>query len=1030
MGIFDDVKDALGENPLHWFNEFGIQWGKKKGRTDGRIRANGVVCHKCGDTDGSASVIVEKGKNIGLMNCFACGAKTEIFEWVAHYNGLNEDATGVCKWMAKRMNIPLKAVTAKSLGRKPHKATPDIVVASQDYLINSGQASQVRAWLERCKLPLDQMLSLGIGATENNKLIYFMHDERTGKLRPGYRVVPFKAGQKQKAFWHGHLGEKRTPNGFWPANDVPNDGKPAHIIITEGESDAASLRLRVDLPPDTYVFAWTGGAVARPDSRLIPESWHNKNFTIIWDVDQFQHPDIKKCLGPHKTRIEAQLDPERSSLKAWADLLEQHNGRVKIGAVPVNPVQHPTGDLRDWIDEGGKSLDEIPTFTPNEIWGERIDDAQEVRFEDIPSLKDGTSVVLKGQVRNIDMETTTVPTTTVIECNMHDPEFASMCSRCGAPDMFPERVIDWGKNQRMLFQAWSSKNPTRALHDAIHKPSGCNSCTFSHRGVKAETFWSMMDQDDSSKSINVVGGQPAISGRMEVKGRVYTTRDLKSKGVYASSVREIDATDIVLDPLDISLLETQTPTGEADQDGIQKYLDGRLLDISANITKIYNRPEIHLCVDLVMHSALWLRIEGERVRGWLDACMFGDTRMGKTVTVERYMKAIELGAVINPMSTVSRAGLLVSSRDGKLTPGVWPKRHGTAIAVDEWHTYSQGKYAESWLIRELQSARDSGMIYSQKDSGDFKLKAAVRLITMANWAPERQAYHLPVHHLRELYMNIPQFISRLDFGWPVMAAGEKSFSEYTTPQLWHKDLLRVSVLRAWSMSEDDIEIDEDALKAARNVMSRWDTFDTEQIPLYTGHDKAYSVLRIATAMANICFSHPLGEPMRCRVRLAHVQWAIAWLERTWREMGYDDHSDAARRAQEVHEVHKVCFYILEKADDHYKGQVLLGDMAKRQPIEELLGLFEWDHPQQGRNFLAILRRHRVFTVDKNEVTPTEGGKLLIKRLHELATHNEKAYDQYVEQINLWFSKMRDAQTKPRDLTQDVDYNHVLYQEFS
>ena len=81
-------------------------------------------------------------------------------------------------------------------------------------------------------------------------------------------------------------------------------------------------------------------------------------------------------------------------------------------------------------------------------------------------------------------------------------------------------------------------------------------------------------------------------------------------------------------------------------------------DLEANVTRIYQRRDLLTAVDLVYHSVLQFKFQGVLVKkGWLECLVIGDTRCGKSETLERIAEHYMAGEVVTG-ENVSFAGLV------------------------------------------------------------------------------------------------------------------------------------------------------------------------------------------------------------------------------------------------------------------------------------------------------------------------------------------------------------------------------------
>lgn len=1035
MSVFREIKERFAAEPKTWTTALGLTFGKKAHGSQKGKWLHGVVCPFCGDTDGSASIVAEEATNTGFLHCHACGAEKELFDWTLTTLKIlpgHKPAYSAAKVIAGMMGVTIEPTTI-NLNRRPLFMTDAVAAAAKDRLIKDfAHSGMIHAWCQKRGWDVEKFADLGFGACGNNELLIVCYDEQSGNIRKRYRRYDINT---KSALWSSGVNktkgliepQRAAVPGMWPRNNVP-DGDGHTIYLTEGEWDtvAAILSSSVTTDPQSHAYAWQGGANSTPSGSQLPSSWSGKKVIICWDNDQFQGPDQSKLRGPYIANLRKQLDPDTSRLKRLADRLMQHGCHVRVAAIPLDPIDHPKGDLRDWLDKGNKDLNQLPTWEPHEVWDQPQEVTEIEGLQHIATLPQGTPVHFRAQMQEFDRERQVLPTKTVVECRYGDPEFASLCSKCGIPCDFPDFQIEWSKARRHLFQAYSSSSPDDTMLKILGKPAGCNSCRLNHTEERDGFFWTAMDEEDSTKTTLVVGGSPSISGNMDVTGVVYTTRSGGRRGVLATNVKEVDATEFQLDEVTARELELGTPSSKAPIEEIEKFLTNRYLDIGSNITKIYNRDVFHLITELVFHSPLWIAPFGERVRGFLDVCLFGDTRLGKTKVVERYINAVGLGSLRTPMSTISRAGLLVSNRDGKMRPGIWPKHHGRMLSLDEFHNMSQNPMLRQIII-ELQSARDAGTITSGKDAGDFTLPGAVRFLAIANWWKNRDVYTRPIDHLARLYLDQPQVISRLDFAF----AAIKNELPPPTPteafQDWTPETLRANIRRCWAMTEDSVVFEPDAIKLAQRACDEWDErYDAVAVPLYTGMDKVISLLRVAASMANICFSHP-NDVSRCLVQPVHVLWARKWMESTWRNLGYDTHSDRRMDAQRVREEFLACHRLYELMPTSLDAMASLPMMMNGQTQESLAGLFEWDDFTQSRNFLSMLRRHQIFELgDDNMFYPTTGGRKLMQRLLDCARDDKPRYEWHRSQTATWFSNRNDPRVQtPKALSDDLQWREFL-----
>lgn len=399
------------------------------------------------------------------------------------------------------------------------------------------------------------------------------------------------------------------------------------------------------------------------------------------------------------------------------------------------------------------------------------------------------------------------------------------------------------------------------------------------------------DVDEASeRSLTIISKDtPPLSGEIEIVGHVHHANQRVM--VMADQIRQLDRAEVDIGP-HLNDLVQMCPYQSDKPEVIQEYLDRRCADLACHVTKIYGRPALHLAHDLLAHSALWLTVDGIRLRGWLDIAVAGDTRTGKSMTFQRLMEHHRLGMWQNCGENISRPGLTMGGdrQDGtyKLKPGLFPRSHKKMLILDEFHDV-----VKEGVIKCLQGARDDGRVFATKIYGSRMMPAAVRFGTIANWPYDREKFRFLCEHFQSIY-NTPECLSRTDFC--LVVADEPSESGLVdVDHFWTDIHVRALILRAWAMDETMVHIDPQAVKYAKQKCQEWTGYYSPSIPLFTPEEKHLSILRMAAAASNMTFCHPEGEAYHARVNIGHVVWAAEFLAKTWAWSEYESYSIVAER---------------------------------------------------------------------------------------------------------------------------------------
>jgi hypothetical protein len=889
---FSKVKTAISAQADAILAEYGVKHHKEGAKLKGDW-TTGFLCPFCGDKSGSASFTHEL-----FMRCHQCGYKGDVFDWLSKHIG--KKPWDVCKALADRLNVtlPKGQRQAKSTRAMPVRMTEEILAAAIADLWDHKDAAPARELLAERKLDDSVTLThLEVGWIRG-WIVFASRDER-GVLHDRYRGWN-PANPKLKWLWHG---QGSGGPGIWPCR---HPEKGAKIWMAEGESDVLSALCRLRMHENGWhVVTWTAGATSSPQPKDIPRWMHGREVHVAYDNDVFQGPvyqDYYVETKPGKDANHARMALQqrlRNLLEKVCPTLTSLKCNVVVRQCPVKPTEKFGGDLRDWIDSGGRDLSDWPAFRFEDLpsYGRIILDLPFAEVFDNPHKLVRTRV----QVEAIARDDVTMSDSWEMLCEMGQHP---ACAACPGARLFPDRMIDGTDFQRELAVGLEQQNVTEMIvKNVIQKPRGCPRVEVVPLSVTNGHEWRGCQpgkvESAQQRSLHVFSDEPpSLSGEMEIEGIAYPNARGNGLVFIARSVRQLDKVEVDLAPVMQELLQ-ECPAFTDNVADIDAYLARRARDLAYHVTKIHGRRDIHIAHDLLMHSVLRASLWGAVQRSWLDICIYGDTRSGKSLTFRRLMDFHGLGISHTAVSNVSRAGLLLGAdKNGMCKPGAMPRCNGKAMILDELHFLVQNSIREhpmSWM----QSARDEGIASGVKIYGNRDLPAAVRLGTIANWMRNRRhAFEFDCEHMGALY-GAPETLARLDFGLCVSGDPEQRMLD-KVDQFWTKERTRTLIMRAWSQDPSQVVIDDAAFELAKAYCEDWNgVYDSESLPLFTHEEKCYSLMRIALAVANICFSHPRDDPYSVHVRMVHVQWAANWLTHVWQSSGYDIYSQKRKGSQTV-----------------------------------------------------------------------------------------------------------------------------------
>lgn len=393
-------------------------------------------------------------------------------------------------------------------------------------------------------------------------------------------------------------------------------------------------------------------------------------------------------------------------------------------------------------------------------------------------------------------------------------------------------------------------------------------------------------------------------------------------------------------------------------------------DFSDNVTHICNRQDVLLGIDLVYHSALSFYFCGIHVnKGWSDILILGDTRCGKSKTVEGLAKHYRAGEIVGG-DKVTFAGLVGGAQQiGKGWVITWGKmvlNNGMMIAIDEMSSMDVD------TIGLLSGIRTTGIAEVTAIRGG-KTQARTRLLCLSNPRSGRKlsTYSKGVLAVREL-IGRAEDIARFDC---VVTAADTEIPEtvindsMTTGHVPHKYLsedCRNLVLWAWTRSSDKIRfatgVEKMILDESLKLTEKYDS----SIPIVTPAEQRIKVARMSVALAARLFSTD-DSMEKVIVKEEHVRHVLDFLEQCFTKpsMGYDVYSEAVSRSRKHIESRRQSLKddIKSMTNAPLLVKILLDyELIKKSDLEMLLE--GWDASQvklflgwAGKNHLIHSTRH-------------------------------------------------------------------------
>ena len=279
-------------------------------------------------------------------------------------------------------------------------------------------------------------------------------------------------------------------------------------------------------------------------------------------------------------------------------------------------------------------------------------------------------------------------------------------------------------------------------------------------------------------------------------------------------------------------------------------------DLGVNVAKVAGRKTALMGLLMTMHAPLYLDIETERYGGWMQTLVVGDTGEAKSQLVERVLRHVGLGDLVNAQNA-GRTGLLytIVNKDAMMNFiqwGAFVLNDRRLLVIDEASGLEKAEYAE------LRNARRDGVFkVSRSVTGEAQTRTRLIMLSNPRYGKNMGESAQGIEAVTQLFENAD--IRRFDLVIGFKAGSvshdqiDKELSE-TVEHLFTSEVLRANMLWAWSRKPEDVvwapgTLDE--VKAAAKRLNA--TYAGSGLHLLS-QDAVEKVARMAQALAAMLHS--------------------------------------------------------------------------------------------------------------------------------------------------------------------------------
>jgi len=430
----------------------------------------------------------------------------------------------------------------------------------------------------------------------------------------------------------------------------------------------------------------------------------------------------------------------------------------------------------------------------------------------------------------------------------------------------------------------------KTFRECFRIPPSCKVCSFAAKESYSVAEVRLEEEIEATSRAEpltqrvgyIIDGPPVIEPETyKLIGRLHPSPKTQAASYLISSIEKTrDALDSYLPPAsaELSIFKPR----DWSIDAIDEKLNQIYTDFEANVTRIYQRRDVHIAVDLVYHSVLHFNLGETYCNGWLELLLVGDTSEGKSEITKQIQHHYSLGVTVD-CQNATPAGLLIGiDSHGKknfAVYGVYPKNDRMLVIFEEL------KQMAETVFTKFTEVRSSGEIKLSKIE-NRKKKARVRLIALSNAADGRQidSYTYGIDAASGIISRYED-LRRFDF---VVVIGKNDINRelldetrLSPPVISHvyTDILcEQLVLKAWKCTEVEFEDIPHILKTTSVLCEKYGYGP----PILNTNAAHLKIAKLSTALAaRTCSYEPGDKEEKLVVRNCHVDYIARYLDRIY-----------------------------------------------------------------------------------------------------------------------------------------------------
>lgn len=571
----------------------------------------------------------------------------------------------------------------------------------------------------------------------------------------------------------------------------------------------------------------------------------------------------------------------------------------------------PAGGIDDFIATGGdllKCIEAAPKWKPISLPKPKPEKvATDIRgFRNVQLV--GKDVQMRALVSAVDSSQYAIPGKVHVYC----PKDKAYCAFCRVYTTHPP-IVQLELSDATVGMLGANKAKLEGyIKEAAGIPNNCRVCNLhilEHRNAIDTRITSRVDVSsadatvDSFRCVFIDTGDIEVNSSYEMTMTMYPHPDTQQVTGLVQKVQPLEDSLASVEPE--ALIALPVFRCEDDYQSVLSKLAYIADAMARDVTRIFKRTDMHILADLVWHSPLLIRYASIETKGWLDACIIGDSSQGKTEFTTAIIRHYKMGTRVE-CKNATTAGLLGGLQQmGNRWFTVWgvlPQNDKRLVVLEELKGDTDCK-----VISKLTDARSSGI--AQLPKIDRKIAyMRTRLLAVSNARRDipLSGYPYGVLAIKELYGALED-VRRLDAALCVSANDVTSQDIQTLssnpkreiPE-FDSDLCKALVTWIWTRTREQVIFTEASIAECDQQALELTGKYTEIIPLVDAGSMRLKLARLSAAVAARVFS--TDEAMASIiVKAGHVQAARELLDRWYSApaCGYDALSQTLKRADNI-----------------------------------------------------------------------------------------------------------------------------------